>query len=298
MSEYVFPVLTSKTIQESFRKPAEADTASVKAKSVETTINPELNLNQDFNPPELWSSAPYAGMLNLPESLPPELASPLDQLNYALLKSSLERHPNLEDDEEPTTDESQLVLKQLELLRKNQAHPTALPEIPSPTKSHPTSHPSIQETLRAAYVSNHQELQKYTARLMFVTQMKQILRDELCRVRAFQSQHQKVNSDGQPILDAEYETKEFSLQPEYDADGITMHLREPRPQGKTQSATELESYAHQIEQQLATCGDDAQLAQLDLQMLAQRQQQTLQALSSISKAIHETSMSIIRKIGG
>jgi hypothetical protein len=133
---------------------------------------------------------------------------------------------------------------------------------------------------------------------MFVTQMKQILRDELCRVRAFQSQHQKVNSDGQPILDAEYETKEFSLQPEYDADCITMHLREPRPQGKTQSATELESYAHQIEQQLATCGDDAQLAQLDLQMLAQRQQQTLQALSSISKAIHETSMSIIRKIGG
>jgi hypothetical protein len=44
--------------------------------------------------------------------------------------------------------------------------------------------------------------------------------------------------------------------------------------------------------------DDAQLANLDLQDLLQKQQQALQMLSNVSKTLHDTAMSIIRKIGG
>ncbi|MFZ9006102.1 MAG: hypothetical protein ACO293_04925 [Nitrosopumilaceae archaeon] len=52
-----------------------------------------------------------------------------------------------------------------------------------------------------------------------------------------------------------------------------------------------------LEQKLQSMGDDAQLANIDLQNSLQKQQQTLQTLSSVSKAAHDTAMSIIQKIG-
>ena len=45
-------------------------------------------------------------------------------------------------------------------------------------------------------------------------------------------------------------------------------------------------------------GDDAQLANVDLQNMLQKQQQTLQTMSNISKSLHDTAMSVIRKMGG
>lgn len=44
--------------------------------------------------------------------------------------------------------------------------------------------------------------------------------------------------------------------------------------------------------------DDDQLAGRDLQNILQKQQQTLQMLSNISKMLFDTAQSIIRKIGG
>jgi hypothetical protein len=52
------------------------------------------------------------------------------------------------------------------------------------------------------------------------------------------------------------------------------------------------------EEKLNTVGDDAQLANVDLQNILQKQQQALQMMSNISKMIHDTAMSVIRKIGG
>jgi len=49
---------------------------------------------------------------------------------------------------------------------------------------------------------------------------------------------------------------------------------------------------------LQSVGDDAQLANIDLQNTLQKRQQTLQTLSTISKALHDTEMAVIRKIGG
>jgi hypothetical protein len=54
-------------------------------------------------------------------------------------------------------------------------------------------------------------------------------------------------------------------------------------------------------QTLATLGDDgddAQLANVDLQSVLQVQQQTLQLLSNVSKMHYDTAMAVIRKIGG
>ena len=43
--------------------------------------------------------------------------------------------------------------------------------------------------------------------------------------------------------------------------------------------------------------DDAQLANIDLQNMLQKQQQTLQTMSNVSKMLHDTAMAIIRKVG-
>lgn len=53
-----------------------------------------------------------------------------------------------------------------------------------------------------------------------------------------------------------------------------------------------------FEEKLDSVGDDAQLANVDLQNMLQKQQQTLQMMSNISKLLHDTAMAIIRKIGG
>jgi hypothetical protein len=59
----------------------------------------------------------------------------------------------------------------------------------------------------------------------------------------------------------------------------------------------LEKTIDSLEEQLATVGDDAQLANIDLQNMLLRQQQTMQLISKVSKMIHDTAMAIIRKIG-
>ncbi len=51
-------------------------------------------------------------------------------------------------------------------------------------------------------------------------------------------------------------------------------------------------------EKLKGLGDDAQLANVDLQNTLQKQQQLLQMLSNISKEMHDTAMAVIRKIGG
>ncbi len=47
----------------------------------------------------------------------------------------------------------------------------------------------------------------------------------------------------------------------------------------------------------AISGDDAQRAALDMQSALQKQQQTLQMLTNIAKAMNDSKMSVIRKIG-
>ena len=45
-------------------------------------------------------------------------------------------------------------------------------------------------------------------------------------------------------------------------------------------------------------GDDAQLANVDLQNALQKHQQVLQQMSNVSKMLHDTAMTVVRKIGG
>ncbi len=62
------------------------------------------------------------------------------------------------------------------------------------------------------------------------------------------------------------------------------------------TAEEVENYIELLEEKLNSIGDDAQLANVDLQNALQRQQQTLQMMSNISKMLHDTTLSVVRKI--
>lgn len=53
-----------------------------------------------------------------------------------------------------------------------------------------------------------------------------------------------------------------------------------------------------LEATLQTVGEDAQLANVDLQDKLQEQQQALQMLSNINKQLNDTAMAVIRKVGG
>lgn len=47
-----------------------------------------------------------------------------------------------------------------------------------------------------------------------------------------------------------------------------------------------------------TADESSQMANVDLQNALQKQQQTLQTMSNVSKMLHDTAMAVIRKIGG
>ncbi len=66
---------------------------------------------------------------------------------------------------------------------------------------------------------------------------------------------------------------------------------------KNATKDEMESYIKDLDVQLSTIGDDAQLANIDLQNALQKQQQTLQTMSNVSKMLHDSTMANIRKIG-
>jgi methyl-accepting chemotaxis protein len=64
------------------------------------------------------------------------------------------------------------------------------------------------------------------------------------------------------------------------------------------SLDEIKSHMTDLTSRLSEVSDDAQLANVGLQSMLQKQQQTLQMMSNISKMIHDTAMAVIRRIGG
>jgi hypothetical protein len=62
------------------------------------------------------------------------------------------------------------------------------------------------------------------------------------------------------------------------------------------SKEQIENYITELENAISKVGNDAQLANIDLQNALQRQQQSLQTISNLSKTVHDTAMAIIRRI--
>ena len=61
--------------------------------------------------------------------------------------------------------------------------------------------------------------------------------------------------------------------------------------------TSLQTGLEVLDEKLATVGDDAQLANIDLQNVLQKQQQALQTLSNVMKSMQDTQLATISRIG-
>jgi len=60
---------------------------------------------------------------------------------------------------------------------------------------------------------------------------------------------------------------------------------------------DLQRHIRDIEEQLSRSGTEAQLANLELQNMLQKQQQLIQTISNVSKQLHDTAMAVVRKMG-
>ena len=134
----------------------------------------------------------------------------------------------------------------------------------------------IQWVLRQSYLQTNEDLRLYADKVRYFNEAKKALRDELARLR-----DERTAARGLMVVP-------------YRPDGTAVKTGPTRPLTKI----ERDQHVRSLEEKLNSVGDDAQLANVDLQDVLQKQQQTLQMMSNVSKMLHDTAMAIIRKIGG
>jgi hypothetical protein len=122
------------------------------------------------------------------------------------------------------------------------------------------------------------------------------MREELEKARqalaAAPSDAKKPDSD----IAVTYAGVVFSTDPAYDENGKPM-VRDPTASDTAITNKEqLRAYIQNLESQLNTVGEDAQLANMDLQNIMQKQQQLLQTMSSLSRVMHDAAMGVIRNL--
>ena len=147
----------------------------------------------------------------------------------------------------------------------------------------------VQWLLRESYMETTQDLYFFAEKVKFFNAVKKKIRDELTNAREYLAQYAGVEEDA-PIQP--YEKLKISVEFTSNPDVVY------EPDGFAETKGQLTAYIENLEERLSSVGDDAQLANVDLQNILQKQQQTIQLMSNISKMLHDTALAIIRKIGG
>ena len=168
----------------------------------------------------------------------------------------------------------------------------------------------VQAVLRNSYQDNQSDLKDYALKVEFYNNLKKNIRKEIASARSFQSSNATTNGNAAFPGGATYQasptgsdTYNGSAQVNQNegnnwGSSGTSPGNGMSPTGTISNANDLNSYISTMEEYLTSVGDDAQLAQVDLQNMAQNQQQTLQTLSNLSKSFNDVSMAIIRNIQG
>jgi hypothetical protein len=165
----------------------------------------------------------------------------------------------------------------------------------------------VQEVLRESYLQTTEDLRFYAEKVRYFNQCKKVIREYISSLRDF-----KANAISaarmRNINLCSSDTNDVSLLHEIiagsarlnDVGSLEHELCIPNrvPPDEVNSLAQLDNEIARWEEKLNSIGDDAQLANIDLQNILQKQQQVLQMLSNISKITHDTAMEIIRKIGG
>jgi hypothetical protein len=142
----------------------------------------------------------------------------------------------------------------------------------------------VQYVIRSAYLDSSEDLREVAAKVAFYNEQKRQIREALARTRASAAKLAPGETTS---------VRSLTILPAYTPG------KAPVVYGKRESkaAADIEPMLTAWEATLQAVGEDAQLANLDLQDALQKQQQTLQTMSNVSKVLHDTAMAVIQKIG-
>jgi hypothetical protein len=153
----------------------------------------------------------------------------------------------------------------------------------------------IQYVLRQSYLETNKDLQFYANKVRYFNELKKSIRAHLTDIREQYAEWTRgARKNGK---DPDSTRPNTVLEPVLLTAG-KLPLKLTYRRKTLRGSSEWEAYIEELEQQLSSAGDDAQLANLDLQSLLQKQQQTLQLMSQVSKQLHDTAMAIVRKLSG
>lgn len=157
----------------------------------------------------------------------------------------------------------------------------------------------VQEVLRQSYMEQTQDLEFYAQKVQFYNTLKQQIRGELTKARNEDSASVGLSGSDSDLntcnlAGGSYQGINYANEPD-----TTTNPPSPKVLGNPSmtNRAQLENYISNLEDQLNSVGDDAQLANVDLQDTLQKQQATLQMVSNISKMLYDTATAVIRKIG-
>ena len=165
----------------------------------------------------------------------------------------------------------------------------------------------VQEVLRESYLQATEDLRTYAEKVRYFNQQKKAIREYLNSLREakagiLSAAHTRgINLCSNEKKDVEVLQKMIvDAGRPYEVGPVEFELCIPDrvPRADLTSLAHFDNEIARWESKLNSIGDDAQLANVDLQNILQKQQQTLQMMSNISKMLFDTAMSVIRKMGG
>jgi hypothetical protein len=142
----------------------------------------------------------------------------------------------------------------------------------------------IQFVLRESYLETNEDLRFYAEKVRFFNDTKKRIREHIHGLRETLAAAQR---------DSIVRVQTITIARQYKEGEETVQ----KASLKAMSDREFAEYTLEWCDKLQEVGDDAQLANIDLQNALQKQQQTLQTMSNVSKMLHDTAMAVIRKIG-
>jgi prefoldin subunit 5 len=165
----------------------------------------------------------------------------------------------------------------------------------------------VEEVLREAYLQCTEDLRRYAEKVQYYNEQKKALRAYLAALRQFKanliSAACKAGVDlcrgdkrDLAVLAKLFHRFAHAYEVGETEHGLCIPARVPLAGVDTLAL--LDATIARWEERLASMGDDAQLATIDLQNVLQKQQQILQMMSNVSKMVHEVTMAIIRRMGG
>lgn len=161
----------------------------------------------------------------------------------------------------------------------------------------------IMRVLRESYQENMESLKYFTEKIRHMNEISRAIRELLKELREFRRNlitsarelRLDLCSSGDDVL---VELIEKHTHPhEVDDFGYELCIPDRIPPAEVQDLDALDTVIDRWENELATIGNDAQLANVDLQNMVQKNQQVMQMLSILSKSLHDTAMAVIRNIG-